>query len=188
MNKYTKFTGTVLASIFTLSLTGLPMAQANDSSEKSINPAQQLMKTNSIPKDAHQEGDHYVKYFSDQELKSNLDKQGYDTSGFESTESDSGINTYAAKKGGVTKAVYGKGKNADKVDLYLSHNATTGIVKAGATGAAGALGGLIGGATGGFIGSFAGHIVSTYGGKVVPKNGIIVKGNINGDISAIVSQ
>ncbi|WP_238597644.1 hypothetical protein [Staphylococcus edaphicus] len=146
------------------------MAQANDPNEKSINPAKQLVKTNNISKDAQREGDHNVKYFSDQELKTELDKQDYNTSGFESTESDNGINTYAAKKGGVTKAVYGKGKNADIVD------------------AAGALDRIIGGGTGGFIGSFAGHIVSTYGGKVIPKNGIIVKGNVDGNIRDLVNQ
>ncbi|WP_172605786.1 hypothetical protein [Staphylococcus caprae] len=41
---------------------------------------------------------------------------------------------------------------------------------------------------GGFVGSFAGYIVSAYGGKAVPKNGIIVKGKVDGSVQSIVAQ
>lgn len=50
------------------------------------------------------------------------------------------------------------------------------------------LGELIGGAPGGFVGSFAGHIVTTYSGVAVPKNGIIVKGKVDGMVTSINPQ
>lgn|SRR5699024_4884120 len=186
MNKYAKFTSTVLASIFTLSLAGSPITQASE--ENSNVHQKQKLSINNIPSDAQKEGDHYVKYISDQELKSELNKKGYDTSGFESAESNNSINTYVAKKSRVTKAVYGKGKNSDKVDLYLSHSAATGIIKAGGSGAAGALGALIGGVSGGFTGSFAGYLVNAFGGNAVPKNGIIIKGKVDGTVDSVVNQ
>lgn len=96
MNNYAKITSTVLASIFTLSLAGSPITQA--SKENSNVHQKQQLSINNIPSDAQNEGDHYVKYISDQELKSELNKKGYDTSGFESAESNNSINTYAAKK------------------------------------------------------------------------------------------
>ncbi|WP_436938438.1 hypothetical protein [Staphylococcus xylosus] len=185
MKKNTKVLGTVFASIFTLSLAVSPVAQAN---EEVSNSSQQDLKTNNIPSDAQKEGDHYVKYIGDQELKTEMKKQGLDTSGFDSNTYNDGFTTEAAKKGGVTKAVYGKGKNSDKVNLYLSHGAATGVLKAGASGAAGALGALIGGVSGGFTGSFAGYFVNTFGGKAISKNGIIIKGNVDGTVYNVVSQ
>lgn len=186
MKTKTKILSSLPISAITLSLTITPMAQAytqKENANTNANSNQQTLKANYIPKDAQKEGDHYVKYISDEELKNEMARQGYDTSGFDTNDNDFGF--YAAKKGGVTKAVY---KKNGYVDLYLSHSAATQIVKAGGSGAAGALGGLIGGGTGGFIGSFAGYIISSYGGKAVPKNGIIIKGKVDGSVQSVIAQ
>ena len=116
-----------------------------------------------------------VTYATDQEVNNELEKKGYTTNRDNS-------NNVSLESGGISKAVYGK---KGSVTMYLSHGATTAVVSAGA---AGALGGLIGGTLGGFIGSFAGHIVSTYGGKAIPKNGIIVKGKVDGTVYSITTQ
>lgn len=123
-----------------------------------------------------------VTYIYDDEINQELEKQGLKE---KKDSSNNKIVTEAAKKGGVTKVTYGK---KGKVNLYISHGALAAVAKAGGSGAAGTLGYLVGGGLGGFIGSAASYIVGTYGGKAIPKNGIIIKGKVDGSIQKIVKQ
>ncbi|PTI36988.1 hypothetical protein BU056_12590 [Staphylococcus succinus] len=119
-----------------------------------------------------------VTYISDAEIDQELEKQGLKDS------SNNKIVTEAAKKGGVTKATYGK---KGKVNLYMSHKLTTTIANGGVSAGIVLISGL-GGLAGASLGTFVSTIISSYSGKAVPKNGIIIHGKVDGTVTSITKQ
>ncbi|OOV76702.1 hypothetical protein B2G86_08920 [Mammaliicoccus fleurettii] len=119
-----------------------------------------------------------VTYISDAEIDQELEKQGLKDS------SNNKIVTEAAKKGGVTKATYGK---KGKVNLYMSHKLTTTIANGGVSAGIVLISGL-GGLGGATLGTFVSTIISSYSGKAIPKNGIIIHGKVDGTVTSITKQ
>lgn len=125
------------------------------------------------------ENDKIVTYMTDEEVNQEMQEQG-----ISKKEINKATSTYKAKKGGVNKVIYDK-KGGFK--LYLSHNTTSKIVNVGAVAAANIIGPIFGkGITAAM--NIANAVIGNFSNHVIPKNGIIITGKVDGSVQKINRQ